>query len=355
MIGINIISVIIVLGILIFVHELGHFLVAKWSGVGVLKFSLGFGPRLVGRKYGETEYVISAIPLGGYVKLLGESDDLELSEEDRRRSFLNQSVFKKMSIVAAGPICNFLFAVIAFSVIFGFGITVPTSRLGDVQAESAAQVAGIEKGDIVREIDGRPITNWDEMAEAIRSSGGKSLLLVIERDGTLLHVTVTPRAQETRNIFGEPEQTYVIGVTMSSETAKQRRGPVGSVIAGAEQTWWWTKLTYLGIAKIIQRVVSPRELGGPVMIAKMSGDMARQGLLPFIFFMAVLSVNLGVLNLLPIPVLDGGHLLFFAVELVTRREVNVRIREAAQTAGFFILILLIFWVTYNDIVRIWGD
>lgn len=355
MIGTSIISVVVVLGILIFVHELGHFLVAKWSGVGVLKFSLGFGPKLVGRKYGETEYVLSAIPLGGYVKLLGESDDAELSEEDQKRSFLNQSVYKKIAIVAAGPICNFLFAMVAFSVIFGLGISVPTSRIGDIQEGSPAQVAGLKGGDLIREIDGQAIVHWEEMAEVIRSSGGKTLKLVIERDEELLEKTVTPRSTETETIFGEPAETYVIGVTMSSELVMDRKGPLGSVIAGVGQTWLWTKLTYMGIAKIIQRVVSPKELGGPILIAKMSGDMARQGIIPFIFFMAVLSVNLGVLNLLPIPVLDGGHLMFFAVELVTKREVSLKVRETAQTAGFFILIVLIFWVTYNDIVRIWGD
>lgn len=355
MIGTSVISVVVVLGILIFVHELGHFLVAKWSGVGVLKFSLGFGPKLVGRTYGETEYVLSAIPLGGYVKLLGESDDVELSEEDQERSFLNQSVYKKIAIVAAGPVCNFLFAMVAFSVIFGFGVSVPTSRIGGVQDGSPAQVAGLKEGDLIREIDGQDIVHWEEMAEVIRSSDGKALNLVIERDEKLLDKTVTPRKTQTETIFGEPAETYVIGVTMPSEMVTDRKGPVGSVMAGVGQTWLWTKLTYLGIVKIIQRVVSPKELGGPILIAKMSGDMARQGFIPFLFFMAVLSVNLGVLNLLPIPVLDGGHLMFFAVELATKREVSAKVRETAQTAGFFILIVLIFWVTYNDIVRIWGD
>ncbi|MCK9229284.1 MAG: RIP metalloprotease RseP [Syntrophales bacterium] len=353
--GTSVISVIIVLGILIFVHELGHFLVAKWSGVGVLRFSLGFGPKLVSRKYGETEYALSAIPLGGYVRLLGEADDAGLSEEDRERSFQNQSVYKKIAIVAAGPLCNFLFAIVAFSIIFGLGVSVPTSRIGAVQEESPAQAAGLREGDLIREIDGHAIAHWEEMADVIRSSGGKPLKLLIERDEKRIEKTVTPRSMETETLFGEPATTYVIGVTMSSELMTDRKGPAGSVIAGVGQTWLWTKLTYTGIAKIVQRVVSPKELGGPILIAKMSGDMARQGLIPFIFFMAVLSVNLGVLNLLPIPVLDGGHLMFFAVELVTKREVSLKIREKAQTAGFFVLILLIFWVTYNDIVRIWGN
>jgi regulator of sigma E protease len=354
-IGINILSVIIVLGILIFVHELGHFLVAKLSGVGVLKFSLGFGPKIVGKKYGETEYVISAIPLGGYVKLLGETDGEELSEEDKKRSFAEQTVYKRIAIVAAGPAFNFLFAAVAFAVIFALGVPVTTARVGAVQAESPAAVAGIQEGDLVREISGRAVSNWEEMAETIRSSGGKTLTVVVERNGDEKKLEVTPKQSERPNIFGEPETTYVIGIGMSNETFLQRKGPFGAVLAGIGETWWFTKLTYLSIVKIIQRVVSPKELGGPIFIAKMSGDVARQGFVPFLFFMAILSVNLGVLNLLPIPVLDGGHLMFFAIELVTKREVNVKWREAAQTAGFFLLILLMFWVTYNDIVKIWGD
>lgn len=355
MIGINIVSVIIVLGILIFVHELGHFLVAKWSNVGVLKFSLGFGPKLLGKKYGETEYLLSAIPLGGYVKLLGESGEEELSEEDKKRSFSSQPVSKRIAIVAAGPLFNFLFAVLAFSLIFTIGVPAYTSRVGDVQEESPARIAGIQKDDVIQQINGKEISYWDEMASAIRASGGRKLRIVVEREGRSRELSVTPRETEVSNIFGEPETSYVIGVTMSSEIVTQRKNPAGGLIAGIEQTWQFTKLTYMSIAKIIQRVLSPKELGGPIFIAQMSGDMARQGFVPFLFFMAILSVNLAVLNLLPIPVLDGGHLMFFAVEAATRREVSAKVREVAQTAGFFLLILLMFWVTYNDIARIWGE
>jgi regulator of sigma E protease len=355
LIGINIISVIILLGVLIFVHELGHFLVAKWFGVGVLKFSLGFGPRLIGRKIGETEYLISLIPLGGYVKLLGESESDELSPEDERRSFQNQRVFKRMGIVVAGPVFNFLFAVVAFTFIYTVGVPAHTSRIGTVLENSPASAAGIRPGDVVAAIDGRGISKWSELANTIYESSGRELAVTVDRDGALVNVTVIPEKSKGRNIFGEELESYKIGVSVSDETVIERANPFRAFAMGMNQTWWFTKLTVLSIVKIIQRVISPKTLGGPIMIAQMSGQYAKQGLIPFLFFMAILSINLGVLNLLPIPVLDGGHLLFYGIEALTGREVNLKWREMAQQLGFFILILLMIFVFYNDIVRIIGE
>ncbi|MBN2254826.1 MAG: RIP metalloprotease RseP [Deltaproteobacteria bacterium] len=355
MIGINIISVIILLGVLIFVHELGHFLVAKWFGVGVLKFSLGFGPRLIGRKIGETEYLISVIPLGGYVKLLGESESDDLSPEDERRSFQRQRVFKRMGIVVAGPVFNFLFAMVAFTFIYTVGVPAHTSRIGTVLENSPASAAGIRPGDVVAAIDGRGISKWSELANTIYESSGRELALTVDRDGVLVNVTVVPEKSKGRNIFGEELESYKIGVSVSDETVIERANPFRAFAMGMNQTWWFTKLTVLSIVKIIQRVISPKTLGGPIMIAQMSGQYAKQGLIPFLFFMAILSINLGVLNLLPIPVLDGGHLLFYGIEALTGREVNLKWREMAQQLGFFILILLMIFVFYNDIVRIIGE
>ena len=353
MIGINIISVIILLGILIFVHELGHFLVAKWSGVGVLKFSLGFGPRLIGKKIGETEYVLSAIPLGGYVKMLGESgDEEELSPDDEKRSFQKQTLLKKIAIVAAGPLFNFLFAIIAFAVVYAVGVPVSTSRIGNVQEGSAAFEAGMQSGDVIIAINDREILRWSELANAVSESSGDKLRISVDRENKFLDIYVTPELVKSKNIFGEEIDTYRIGVGISDETVMERQGPVGALYSGIEQTWGWTKLTCLGIVKIIQGVVSPKELGGPILIAQMAGSQVRKGFLPFIFLMAVLSVNLGVLNLLPVPVLDGGHLCFFLIEAVTGREVNIKWREIAQQVGFFLLILLMIFVFYNDIARI---
>jgi regulator of sigma E protease len=351
----SVVSVIILLGVLIFVHELGHFLVAKWSGVGVLKFSLGFGPKLLGRKMGETEYVLSAIPLGGYVKMLGESESEEdLSPEDEERSFLKQPVSKRIAIVSAGPLFNFFFAVFAFALVYAIGVPVPTSMVGTVQEGSPAFEADIRGGDVIVAINGREISRWSELASAVSESDGERLKVRIDRGNKIFDVSVAPQPVTTTNVFGEEIDTYRIGVGISDETVIEQKGPVSALSSGVGQTWEWTKLTCLGIVKILQGVVSPRELGGPILIAQMAGTQVRKGLVPFIFLMAVLSVNLGVLNLLPLPVLDGGHIAFFLIEAVTGKAVGIRWKEIAQQVGFFLLILLMLFVFYNDIARILG-
>jgi len=353
--GLNIISFTILLGILIFVHELGHFLLAKGAGVGVLKFSLGFGPRLVGKKIGETEYCISLIPLGGYVKMLGESEGDELSPEDELRSFQRQSVYKKIGIVLAGPLFNFLFAIVAFTLIYSVGVPVHTARIGGVQEGTPAYNAGIQADDLIVAIDGKELTRWVELADIISASSGRKLQLTVERNDRVVDIFVTPDKFTSSNIFGEDVETYKIGITVSDETFTERVNPLRAFGQGVAQTWGFTKLTYLTLVKMVQRVVSPKTLGGPILIAQMSGQYAKQGLVPFMFFMAILSINLGVLNLLPIPVLDGGHLLFYFIEIVTRREINLKWREMAQQIGFFLLIMLMIFVFYNDIARIVGD
>jgi regulator of sigma E protease len=352
--GINIISVIVLLGVLIFVHELGHFLVAKWSGVRVLKFSLGFGPKLIGKVIGETEYLISAVPLGGYVKLLGESEEDDINPEDEGRSFKRQPVWRRFAIVAAGPLFNFVFAILVFSTLFTIGVPAQTSRVGDVQEGTAAFRAGIQKGDVILAVDGKEITLWSELADIISVSEGRELKFTVERKDTITDIGVRPEKVLGRNIFGEEITVYQIGIASSQEVVTKRLNPLNGFIEGIAQTWSITKLIAVGVMKIIQGVVSPKELGGPILIAKMSGDYAKQGLIPFVFFMAFLSINLGVLNLLPIPVLDGGHLMFFAIEAVTGKEVNIKWREMSQQVGFFLLIMLMIFVFWNDIVRIFG-
>ena len=350
--SVNIISVIILLGVLIFVHEFGHFIVAKACGVSVLKFSLGFGPRLVGKTVGETDYRVSLIPLGGYVKMLGEDSNDGVDEADEARSFSRQPVWKRILIVGAGPFSNFLFAIVAFTLIYSFGVTTLTARVGDVQKPSAAYEAGIQKDDIIRSIDGTEIDDWSALAETISTCGGKQLKLTVERNSRLLELFVTPRAVTTKNLFGEEITTYRIGITASSEVTVVHVSPLRAFIIGCEETWFIFKITILSIVKMIQGVVSPKTVGGPILIAQMAGSQVKQGLVPFIFFMSVLSINLGVLNLLPIPVLDGGHLLFFFIELVTRRQINVKWREIAQQVGFYILIAIMLFVFYNDIIKI---
>lgn len=350
--GLSILSFIVLLGILIFVHELGHFLVAKYSGVGVLKFSLGFGPRLVGKKYGETEYLLSLIPLGGYVKLLGESDDDELSPEDRKRSFLQQPVWVRMAIVAAGPLFNFLLAIVIFFMVFMSGVPVLTSQIGSVQEGSAAAAAGLLENDTITAIDGRNIDRWNKLAEIISESEGKVITLTILRGDRRLEVLVQPKEIKTHNVFGEEISTYKIGISPSKRIVVESMNPLRAAWESLIHTWTITKLTLMSIVKLIQGVLSPRTLGGPILIAQIASAQVKEGLIPFVMFMGLLSINLAVLNLLPIPVLDGGHLLFFLIELVKGSEVNIRWREWAQQVGFVILILLMIFVVIMDVERL---
>ncbi len=352
MIGISIVSVIILLGVLIFAHECGHFLVAKATGVGVLKFSLGFGPRIVGKKIGETEYLLSLIPLGGYVKLLGDTAAEALSPEEEKRSFLRQPVGKRIAIVAAGPLFNFVLAIGIFLMVFMAGIPVLTSRLGTVQPESAAAAAGLQPDDRILAVDGRGVSRWDAMAAAIQRSEGRPLTVAVERGGRRLEVPVQPRPVVTKNLFGEDVTSFKIGVSPAGETVIERLNPGAALWASLQKTWAITELTLVSLVKIVQGIVSPRTLGGPILIAQIAGAQVKEGLVPFVLFMALLSINLAVLNLLPIPILDGGHLLFFLIEAVFRREVNVKWREMAQQVGFVLLVLLMIFVFLVDIERL---
>lgn len=353
MIGISIVSVIILLGVLIFAHEVGHFLVAKYSGVGVLKFSLGFGPRLIGKKVGETEYLISLIPLGGYVKLLGESEGEELSEADAKRSFLKQPVSKRIAIVAAGPIFNFLLAIVIFTIVYMVGVPTLTNQIGGVQEGSAAIEAGIMEGDIIAAIDGKEITRWEKLAEIISKSDGRELRITIKRDDQISEVVLKPRLTKTKNIFGEEIESYKVGISPSSQhTEIERMNPFMAFWTSLKQTWFISKLTVVSIIKIFEGVVSPKTLGGPILIAQIAGAQVKEGIIPFVLFMALLSINLAILNLFPIPILDGGHLLFYLVEIVTGREVNIKWREMAQQIGFVMLIILMIFVFIMDIERL---
>ena len=359
MLGVSILSVIILLGILIFAHEFGHFLVAKYSGVGVLKFSLGFGPKLIGKKVGETEYRISLIPLGGYVKLLGESENEELPQGDERRSFFKQPVWKRATIVAAGPIFNFLLAIVIFAIVYMAGVPALTTHISAVQDGSPAFEAGIREGDSIAAIDGKEIARWEKLAEIISKSDGRELHVTIARGDQLRDVVLKPRLYQAKNIFGEEIESYKIGVSPSSEHAVvERMNPFMASWTSLKQTWFISKLTVLSIVKIFEGVVSPRTLGGPIMIAQIAGAQVKEGIIPFVLFMALLSINLAILNLLPIPILDGGHLFFYLLEAVTGREISIKWREMAQQVGLVILIALMIFVFIMDIERLdikWFD
>ena len=346
-------SFLAVLGILIFVHEFGHFIVARRLGVGVTKFSFGFGPKLAGVKRGETEYLISAIPLGGYVKLVGESDEEEVSPEERDRAFYGKPVWVKMAIVSAGPIANLVFAFLVFWVVFQGGVPALTPKVGDVMPDTPAARAGIEAGDLVVRIGEREITTWEELAAGIQESGaGKELAMTVRRGEKEIQVTVIPEIREGLSIFGEKIDGPKIGVVASKEVIHRKINPVAAIGRAAGETWRIITLTVLTVVKLVMRVLPSDTLGGPILIAQIAGDQARQGISPFAYFLGLLSVNLGILNLLPIPILDGGHLLFFSIEALRRKPLSPRAREMAQQVGLAVILMLTALVFYNDIARL---
>jgi len=349
----DIFAFVIVLGILIFFHEFGHFIMARLFGVGVEKFSLGFGPRLFGKKSGITDYRVSAIPLGGYVKMVGEEPDSEVAPEDIPLSFTHKNVFKRIIIVAAGPFFNFVLAVIIFFVIFLIsGTFILKPVVGTVEQDSPAAKAGMVKGDLIESIDGTPITSWEEMAEIISGSNGKRLLVSVIREGAGLKLDIFPELKTAKNIFGEDIKRYAMGIASAGDFYTKKLNPFQALFESIRQTYKITHLTVVSIAKLIQGTLSAKTLGGPIMIAEMAGQQAREGIANLAFFIALLSINLAVLNFLPIPVLDGGHLLFFFIEAAIGKPVNTKMREIAQQVGIFVLVVLMIYVFYNDISRI---
>ncbi len=343
-------SAVVGLGLLIVFHEFGHFLIAKLSGVGVLTFSVGFGPKLFVRKKGETEYALSAFPLGGYVKMIGEDPDEEVAQADRERSFAHKSLFKRCAIVFAGPGFNLMLAVLLLMLVFVFyGVPVMSTLVSGVEKGSPAEQAGVAKGDRIVAIDGKTVAEWEALSQTIKGSQGKPINLEIRRGSETVKVTVQPTKKEGRNIFGERKDDWMIGIGSQGTIEK---GKPGLAIGRAfTQTWDYIKITLLAFYKMITGDVSPKNIGGPILIAQMAGQQAQEGVGNFLHFLAVLSINLGVLNLLPVPVLDGGHLLFFLVEAVIRKPVSVRVREMAQQVGICLLALLMVYAFYNDIVR----
>jgi regulator of sigma E protease len=350
----TILAAIIVLGVLIFVHELGHFLIAKLSRVGVLTFSLGFGPKLFGKKIGETQYQVSMVPLGGYVKMVGEELDEEVPPEMASRSFSIQPVRTRLAIVFAGPFFNYLFAVFAFAAVLMLGMPTLLPEIGEVKPDYPAQLAGLQKGDRIVAVNGVPIQRWEDLAKMIHASKDGALQLKVDREGKTLQVSVTPRISTETTLFGDEVQVGLIGISPAGTFFVERFDPFTATRRAIFQSWKITQLTVLSIIKIIEGKISAKTIGGPILIAQMAGQQAKAGLLSLLIFMAVISINLVILNILPIPVLDGWHLLMFIIEGIRRRPVSLHIRERAQQVGIFIIILLMLLVFYNDLSRITG-
>jgi regulator of sigma E protease len=436
----TLIAGIVMLGILVFVHEFGHFCVAKLAGVKVLKFSLGFGPRLVSRQWGETEYMICAIPLGGYVQMLGEGGGeggagAELTPEERQRSFADKPVLHRTAIVAAGPLMNLLLPFLILPVAYMVGVQLPaflespacighvvadsegyaagflagdcivaindekvdtwtdTSRTlishagsplvftlarGETTAEVTltpkdggleglqslgllprqealvgatspgmpATSAGMQAGDRIVAIDDTPVTSWYDLKKMIQSSGGNPQTFTVERDGQVLHLSIKPVRQETDG------DDYLVGIVPHQESVYKRFGLFEAVRAGADRTVELVELTLVFIQKLFAGHVSSKNIGGPITVVQIAGQAAQTDLASILTILAFLSIQLGILNLFPIPILDGGHLFFNLFEIVLRRPLSMRVREIAQQVGLVLLILLMLLAFYNDIVRI---
>lgn len=343
---------IVVIGVLVFIHEFGHFLAARMCGVGVDVFSLGFGPKIFKRKMGRTEYCVSAIPLGGYVKMVGEEPGSTLAAEDKSISFTHKSLLKKSLIVAAGPVFNFLLAIFIFYMFFqvlGELYLEPVAK--EVAPDSPALHAGIKPNDRVIEINKIKIDSFDQIKDIMAESKGEQVELVIQRDDQVIQLSLTPKAYPGKNVFGEDIDAYRIGIVSTNETFRKRYNPVQALSRSLDQTWFLSKLTIISFWKMITGKLSAKNLGGPIMIAQMAGKQVKAGIDQFLGLLAYLSISLGIINLFPIPVLDGGHLLFFAIEGATGKPVNESVREKLIQAGAAMLVALMVFVFYNDIVR----
>jgi regulator of sigma E protease len=351
-----------VLTIVVFFHELGHFLVARWAGVKVLTFSIGFGPELFGfNDRRGTRWKVSAIPLGGYVKFFGDENAAsvpdqeaiaQMSEAERRDSFFHKSVGARAAIVAAGPIANFILAVVIFAGVFMlYGKQAAPARVDTIQANSAAAAAGFQPGDLVVEIDGRKIETFTDMQRYVSTHAGQTLDIIINRNGTQVNLKATPALTEIKDNFGNVHRVGVLGITGAREPPKPV-DPLTAVKLGAEETWFVVERTMSYLAGVIVGRESADQLGGPIRIAQISGQVATAGIVALIHLAAVLSVSIGLLNLFPIPLLDGGHLLFYAAEALRGRPLGARAQEYGFRLGLALVLLLFVFATWNDLVHL---
>ncbi len=351
----TVISAVVLLGILIFVHELGHFLLAKLMGVKVEKFSLGFGPKVVGKKYGDTEYLISAFPLGGYVKMLGEDslgEEAEpLSEEDKKRAYNNQPVRKRFPIILAGPLFNIVFAALVYIAVFINGAPALLPEVGEVMEDTPAARAGLRQGDLITRIGDKDIASWSDMTAVVYESPGKALDFGIKRGAETFGLSITPEIKTVEDIFGEERVIGLIGIKPSGVQFTMETGVFEAVYLGVRRTVDIAGLTVVSIIKLIQRAIPAKTIGGPILIFQLAGEQAAQGVLSFLNFMAVISISLGIINLFPIPVLDGGHLVFLGVEAIRRKPLNEKTVMLAQKVGLVLILMLMAFATYNDIMR----
>ncbi len=349
----NGVSFVFILSVIVFVHEFGHYLVARRNGVRVEVFSIGFGPELFGRtdKAG-TRWKVGLLPLGGYVKMFGELDAGAASQHDPR-SFHGKRVGQRAAVAVAGPAANFIFAIVLLAALFAtVGQRVTPPDVTAVTPGSAAEEAGFMPGDVVVSIDGEPIDRFEDIKNIVGESAGVELAVVVRRGGEDVALSVTPRLVELEDRFGIVHRIGQLGIGRTGAVVFRPLDPLTAVWHAVTETWTISRTTLEAVGQMITGVRGTDELGGPVRIAQMSGQVAEAGWLTVVWFMAVLSINLGLINLFPVPMLDGGHLLYYLVESVRGRPLGERAQEIGLRIGLALVVTLMVFATWNDLMQL---
>jgi regulator of sigma E protease len=355
-----------VLTIVVFFHELGHFLIARWNGVRVVTFSVGFGPELLGftDRHG-TRWKLAAIPLGGYVKFFGDENAASVPDstavagmtaEERQHSFFHKTVGQRAAIVAAGPIANFILAIVIFAAVFTiYGRQSSSARVDTVQAGSAAAEAGFQPGDVVAAIDGRRVSSFSDMQRIVGANAGRTLEFKIDRGGAPVTLRATPALKQGKDGFGNKYCQAILGVSRSmtpADVQTEKVDPFTAVALGAAETWFIIDRTFSYLTGIFAGRECADQLGGPIRIAQISGQVASISFAALMHLTAMLSVSIGLLNLFPVPLLDGGHLLFYGIEAVRGRPLSERAQEIGFRIGLALVLMLMIFATFNDIIHL---
>ena len=340
---------ILLLGLLVIVHELGHYLIARWAGVRILRFSIGFGPRLLAWTRGHTEYAISAIPLGGYVKMAGEQ---ARDRTDKPWDYCAKSTATRASIIVAGPCVNYLVAYLSLWELFLSGFPELLPVVGKVVERMPAQEAGFHVGDRIAAINGQPVPTWEAMTKRIYASAGVPLQIQFERDGKTRTARITPQAKQSQDPFGRAKTIGLIGISPSGEFRATRVGPVAALGRTMQQLNEWTAQTMLSFWSLLTGRVSLHDsVTGPIGIVYLTSEAVKMGLTPLLFLISLFSLSLAIFNLFPIPILDGGHLLFLAIERLRGKPVSLNVQERSAQISFVFLVLLVLVICINDVNR----
>lgn len=359
----NVIIFLLVLTLVVFIHELGHFLVARWCGVVVKAFSIGFGPEIFGfyDRHG-TRWRFAWIPLGGYVKFMDDDNAASMpspealqrmTPEERRSSFHTKPVWQRAAVVAAGPIANFLLAIAIYAGLnMAVGIRVMPAYVEKVVPDSPAAKAGFEPGDKIVAIDATPVESFDDLQRIVAPNAGRELTFKVERNGDTIDLKVTPAMDEQLDPFGRNFKRGLIGIQRSSAPDKWQTysvGPIDAVARGVQETWSNITQTVAGLGDMISGRQSSEQMGGPILMAEVTAKVAGLGIEPLLRWIALISANIGFLNLLPIPVLDGGHLMFYGIEAVRRKPLSDRFQQVGFQIGLAFIIALMIFVNFNDL------